>query len=49
LSGLVLALGHGRDHDPRVLADAELGRAHEVADVLDDQHVELVQRQRRQR
>ena len=40
LQRLVLALGDRGDHDPRVLADAELGRADEVADVLDDQQVD---------
>ncbi len=49
LERLVLALGDRGDHDPRVLADPELGRADEVADVLDDQQVDLVERQRRQR
>ena len=38
-----------RDHHPRVLADPELGRADEVADVLDHEQVDLVQRDRRQR
>ena len=32
------------DHRPGVLADVELGRAHQVADVLDEQQVELVER-----
>ena len=32
-----------------ILADPELGRADEVADVLDDEQVELVERQRRKR
>ena len=49
LQRLVLALGDRGDHHARVLADAELGRADEVADVLDDQQVDLVQRQRGQR
>ena len=49
LAGLVVALGDRGDHDPRVLADVELGGADEVADVLDDQQVDLVERDRRQR
>ena len=49
LERLVLALGDRRDHHAVVLADAELGRADEVADVLDHQQVELVERQRRER
>ena len=49
LERLVLALGDRADHHARVLADAELGRADEVADVLDHQQVELVERQLRQR
>ena len=48
-SGLVLALGDRADHRAHVLADAELGRADEVADVLDDQQVDLIQRQRAER
>ena len=46
LQRLVLALGDRADHDPRVLADAELRRADEVADVLDDQQVDVAERQR---
>ena len=49
LERLVLALGDRGDHDPHVLADPELGRADEVADVLDDQQVDLLQRQRGER
>ena len=49
LERLVLALGDRRDHHARVLADPELGRAHEVADVLDHEQVDLIQRDRRQR
>ena len=49
LERLVLALGHGRDHYAPVLADAELRRADEVADVLDQEQVDLVERDRRQR
>jgi hypothetical protein len=41
LERLVLALGHRADHHPSVLADPELGRADEVADVLDHQQVDL--------
>jgi hypothetical protein len=41
LERLLLAFGDGVDHRPDVLADVELGRAHEVADVLDDEEVEL--------
>ncbi len=37
------------DHRARVLADAKLRRADEVADVLDDQQVDLVERHRRER
>ena len=44
LQRLVLALGDRADHHARVLADAELGRADEVADVLDDEQVEVVER-----
>ena len=46
LERLVLALGHRAHHHARVLADPELGRANEVADVLDQQQVDLVERQR---
>ncbi len=49
LERLVLALGHRAHHHARVLADPELGRADEVADVLDDQQIDLVERQRRDR
>ena len=49
LQRLVLALGHRAHHHARILADAKLGRAHEVADVLDDQQVDLVERERRDR
>ena len=45
LERLLLALGDRVDHRPRVLTDVELGRAHEVADVLDDEQVEVVERQ----
>ena len=45
LERLLLALGDRGDHDPRVLADPELGRADEVADVLDHQQVDVVERQ----
>ena len=48
LQRLVLALGDRGDHHARVLADVELRRAHEVADVLDDEQVDVVQRQRGQ-
>src|SRR5215218_4831741 len=48
LERLVLALGDRRHHHARVLADAELSWADEVADVLDHQQVDVVQRQRRQ-
>ena len=41
LERLVLALGDRGDHHPRVLADAELGRADEVADVLDHEQVDV--------
>ena len=49
LSGLSSPSVTEHDHHARVLADAELGRADEVADVLDDQQVDLVERQRRDR
>ena len=49
LSGLSSPSATERDHHARVLPDPELGRADEVADVLDDQQVELVERQRGQR
>ena len=45
LERLVLALGDRADHHPGVLADPELGRADEVADVLDHQQVDLLERQ----
>ena len=44
LERLLLAFGDGVHHRPRVLADVKLGRADQVADVLDDQQVELVER-----
>ena len=47
LERLVLALRDRRDHHARVLADAELGRADEVADVLDHEQVDLVERHAR--
>ena len=47
LQRLVLALGDGRDHHALVLADVELGRADEVADILDHEQVDLVERERR--
>ena len=43
---LVVALGHRQDHDLRVLAQVEVGGTHQVADVLDDDQVELLERQR---
>ena len=49
LERLVLSLRDGGDHHPRVLSDLELRRAHEVADVLDHEQVDLVQRQGRDR
>ena len=42
---LVLALGDGVDERTGALADIELGRADEVADVLDDDDVERVERE----
>ena len=45
LERLLLALGHGVHHGLGVLADAELGRAHQVADVLDDEEVEVGERE----
>src|SRR5581483_6103357 len=45
LERLLLALGDGVDHGPGVFADGELRRADEVADVLDQQQVEVGQRQ----
>ena len=47
LQRLVLALRHRGDHRAGVLTDAELRRAHEVADVLDHEQVDLLERQRR--
>ena len=49
LVGLVVALRHREDHDLGVLTEVELGRAHEVADVLDDDEVELVEVERADR
>ncbi len=49
LERLVLALGDRADHDPRVLPDPELSRADEVADVLDHQQVDLLERDLRDR
>ena len=48
LQRLLLALGHREHHRPGVLADIELGRAHEVADVLDHDEVEIGKGQARQ-
>ena len=45
LSGLSSPSATERHHRARVLADAELGRADEVADVLDHEQVDLVERQ----
>ena len=42
LERLVLALGHREEDQPQVLAQVEGGRADQVADVLDEQEVELV-------
>ena len=42
----VVAFRYRQDHDLGVLAEIEVGRAHEVADVLDDDEIELVERQR---
>src|SRR5262249_25317220 len=44
LQRLLLALGHRGDHRPRMLTDVELRRAHEVADVLDHEQVEVAER-----
>ena len=44
LERLVLALGDRGDHHAVVLADLELRRTDEVADVLDHEEVELVER-----
>ena len=44
LERLVLPLRHGSDHGARILADAELRGAHQVADVLDHKEVDLVER-----
>ena len=38
---LVLALGHRVDHCLGVFADVELGRAHQVSDILDDDEIQL--------
>jgi hypothetical protein len=43
LQRLVLALGDRQQRDAQVLAEVPRGRAHEVADVLDDEHVEAVE------
>ena len=48
LERLLLALRHRVDHRLGVLAHVELGRADEVADVLDHQQVELGEGQPRQ-
>ena len=49
LERLLLALCDSRDHDAGVLPHLELGRADEVAHVLDHEQVDLAQRQLRQR
>ena len=49
LSGLSSPSVTDGDHHPRVLADAELRRADEVADVLDHEQVDVGERQRGQR
>jgi hypothetical protein len=38
LERLVLAFGHRQDRDLRVLAEIPQRRAHQIADVLDEQH-----------
>ena len=45
LRRLLLALGDRGDHDPGVLADSELRGTDEVADVLDHEEVDVVERQ----
>ena len=45
LEGLLFAFGDREDHCPGVLADIELGRADQVADVLDHDEVEVGERQ----
>lgn len=46
---LLLPLGDREDHGPGVRADVELGGPHQVPDVLDQQEVQRVQIQARQR
>jgi len=48
LQRLVLALRDRIHHRPRVGPDVELGRTHEIADVLDDDQVEAIERQARE-
>ncbi len=43
LERLVVALGHRKDHDLGVFSQVELRRAHEIAHVLDDDEIELVE------
>ena len=43
LERLVIAFGHGQDHDLGVLAQIEVGRAHQVAHVLHDDQVQALQ------
>ena len=47
--GLVVAFGHGSDKDVGVRAKLESGRADEVADVLDDDQIQILERQLCQR
>ena len=44
---LVLAFGHGKDHDPDVLPDLELRRTDEIADILDDEQIDVLERETR--
>ena len=43
LDGLVVALRHGEDHDAEVLAQVEIDGTHEVAHVLDEDDVDVLQ------
>jgi len=45
LERLVLALGDRIHHRARVGTDVELGRAHEVAHVLDNEQIDVVERE----
>ena len=43
LQRLVVALGNGKDHDLRVLAQVEIGGTYEVANILEQHEIEVIQ------